>query len=73
MKKQQPDLRARPDLTWEQRETGRILRQKFSTIKDSVEYFIDYNKKCIVKKSDTAIFLVCSNLNSALDLYGPQL
>ena len=56
VKKHHPELRARQDLTWEQRETGRLLRQKLSTVKDSVEYFIDYNKKYIVKKSDSSIF-----------------
>lgn len=50
-----PQLRARPDLTYEQREAGRALRHEFSTYDDKSKFFIDYNKQVIVNKLNRQI------------------
>ena len=49
------NLRARPDLTWEQREVGRKLRKALENFDDTTNFYIDYNKQIIVNKTDRQI------------------
>ena len=45
-------IRARPDLTWAQRDAGRKLRDKWDGLAEKDKYFIDYGKQSIVYKTD---------------------
>ena len=61
-----PDLRARPDLTWEQRDAGRKLRHKLETLEEPHKFFIDYYKLTIVDKTTrNIIFRLAGDADSA--------
>lgn len=44
-------VRARPDLTFRQRQDGRTLREKLEQLPDCDEYFINYSKRSIFSRS----------------------
>lgn len=66
IKRQKPELRARPDLTWDQREAGRNLRKEFGKLRNSDDFFIDYkNRKIICKSNRQVVFSLASDITAA--------
>lgn len=62
VKQDKPDLRARPDLTWEQRDAGRKLREQWKARGESKDQYIDYARRVIIdKKSHETVFALAMN------------
>ena len=61
VKRDHPNLRARPDLTWEQRDAGRKLREQLKRQGEPPNLYIDYSRRAIIEKDSRKIMFSLTN------------